>query len=112
MDLDKYHQDFERTATALPRQFARWSDLPEFVRDGFFEELIGMLARRSSAERLALAQGRVDAARKLAALHGRLVLAVAEGGRVADISPADLLIDMGDVALVCSDSQSDHSQAA
>lgn len=113
MDLDRFLRDFEQTVAALPGHFAKWPELEEYVRDGFFEELIHMVIMRSRAERVALEQGRIAEARKLARLHGRLLQAVAEGGQIADINPSDLMPDVGEFAPIslCTDNSPDTRAA-
>ncbi|HEY0839272.1 MAG TPA: hypothetical protein VGD74_03730 [Vulgatibacter sp.] len=115
MNLEDYLHGFEKSVDALPRHLIGWDRLPEAVRDGYFEELIGMLARRRPAERLATSLGRDDVAARLAVLHGRLLDAIAAYGWNAGFSAADFVsevADVSDVVVVQVSRSNDLAQAA
>ena len=100
MRLDKYLADFERTVSDLPATLGNWRSLPAVIRDGFFEELVGMLARRRRAEREALHQNRPEVPTRLAELHGKLILIIAEFGQSAGILPEDVMPDRPSIAVI------------
>lgn len=89
MDVGKYVRDFETSVDALPGQFSNWDDLPAVIRETFFDEMIGMLARRTAAERLALQENRGEFAERLSRAYEKLLDYVDSYGQDAGFSTSD-----------------------